>query len=282
MDDFLTPVSTTTVKRAKEPEPLIEVSTKSQSRIAEHIKLKSPEEIYKALKAQPDLESVSRILEHLTADPKEIDGFSLVTPGPVSAQIVDTLISTTIPDYWKAFKETGKHGRLLVKCLRNASGLGAIMSRLRLLIADCRQKNPVHNLRDPSEHIEDLIDILERIFQDDRTSNQIWNDIRIHAQNPIQKRLMWKEYVAQVSSGRILSLVAEAEDVLQTRGSSRKSSWLAHGNDYASWLGRNMAILSKENAVNDESIAAITEIYGKSLSLGYLGPSPENFRLAQS
>lgn len=272
MADFLTAVSTTTVKRPKESEPLLQASTQNTNKNTKNIDLESPEQISRILKNQPDLETVGKILKHLASQAGKRDGFNLVTPGPVSAQIVDTLVVNTIPDYWRTFKDTGGHGRDLIKCLQNGNGLGAIITRLRPLIADCRQKKPVGNTRDASGHIEDLVDVLEQILSEDIVSNRIWDDIRTHAQNPTQKTLMWREHVAQVASGRILAIVAEGEDVLKERGSSRRASWLASGNDYASWLGRNMAVLMKENIAVEESASAVTDLCSKALGLGYLGP----------
>lgn len=277
MVDFLTPVSTTTVRRSKSPEPLLEATTTKRSvGITEHVDISTPEQISKALKNQPDFPTVSKILKSLANNK---DGFNLIVPGPVSAQIVDTLVNNTIPDYWNTFKEERKVEKDLISCLRNANGIGAILSRLRPLIADCRQKKRLNNTRDPSAHIKDLLDVLEKILAGDNTrtrrgllngdytSHKIAEDIWIHGQNPTQKKLMWREYVTQVASGRILSAVAEAEDVLKERGSSRTASWVASGPEYASWLGRNLAVIMDEGDWKE----AVTDLFAKALGLGYLG-----------
>jgi telomere length regulation protein len=272
MAEFLTAVSTKAVKRSKEPVSVIGVSpTNSQN-----IDLDSPEEIAKVLKNQPDLESLGKILKHLVAAFDKQHGFNLVTPGPISAQVVDILVTKTIPDYWRTLKDSGRYVKQLIRCLRSANGLGAILSRLRPLITDCRQKKPASNTQDASVHIEDIIDVLEHVLHDDRATSQIWTDMKVHAQNPIQKKLMWKEYVTQVGSGRILSVVAEAEDALKERVSERKASWLGNGKVYASWLGCNMAILIRDDSVSDRD-SPVPEFCGKALGLGYLGTySPRN------
>ncbi|KAF2799128.1 hypothetical protein K505DRAFT_295246 [Melanomma pulvis-pyrius CBS 109.77] len=265
MTDFLTPVST--VKRSKESKPItkqVHEETKPQS-----FAVTSPEGALEALKDQPDIKIVGNVLRYLATESRKKDGFNLITPEPLSASIAYTLATITIPDYWRAFKETGQNGKQLVRCFSNPNGLGAILSRLRPLITDCRQKKPVGSTRDSSGHIEDLLDVLNEALAEDRVSSQIWKDIQDHAQNTIQLRLMWKEYVAQTASGRILSLVAEAEDVLKERGISRTSSWLGNGNEYASWLGRNIAVLMRDNIEVEDSVLAVTEICGKALFLGF-------------
>ncbi|KAF2875043.1 telomere length regulation protein-domain-containing protein [Massariosphaeria phaeospora] len=265
MEELLTQVSTTKVKRSTTP--LIQASasqyTKSQRPI------KSAEDALEALKNQPDLDTVHKILSYLAAESELDEGFSLVVPEPLSANIAYNLVNNTIPDFWRTFKPAAKQRKHLIRCLQNPCGLGTIISRLRPLILDCRQKKSVDITRDPSAHIEDLIDVLEHVLSGDRISSQIWNDIKTHAKNDMQKKLVWREYVAQTASGRILSLVAEAEDALKERIPSRRPSWLADGNGFASWLGRNIAFLMNENSGVEESVVAVTEVCGKALMLGY-------------
>ncbi|KAF2707753.1 hypothetical protein K504DRAFT_446860 [Pleomassaria siparia CBS 279.74] len=264
MDDFLTPVATT-VKRFQKSEPQIDGEPKSKPQTRA---ITSPEDALEVLKSQPDLDTVGNVLEFLVSESNKENGFNLVTPEPLSASIVHILATFTIPDYWRTFKESGRYKQQLVLCFRNPNGLGAIISRLRPLIADCRQRKPVGNTRDPSGHIEDLLDILEAALAEDQTSSKVWIDILNHARNPIQMKLMWKEYVAQTASGRILSLSAEAEDVLKEKGLFR-TSWLASGNDYASWLGRNMVVMMKNRIGVEESVSAVTEMCAKALFLGF-------------
>jgi len=267
MDDFLTPVST--VKRQpQESRPVIEVIRVEG--IKQHT-IATPEEALEALKNHPDLEAVGNILKYLASESRKENGFNLVAPEPLSASIAYTLATITVPDYWRLLKEAGQNRKNLVRLFSNPNGLGAVLGRLKPLIADCRQKKPAGNTRDPSGHIEDLLDILEETLADDGSSSQIWNDIQGHAKNPIQLKLMWKEYVAQTASGRLLSIVAEAEDVLKERGTSRATSWLANGNEYAAWLGRNMALFMKGNISVEDSVPAVTEICGKALLLGFTG-----------
>lgn len=276
MSDFLTPVITTAAKRENDSDKQDASPTSSGGGRgqAETITMQSPDDVLKILKSQPDIETVAKVLRNLTSTSKARGDFNLVTPSALSAQTVDALVSQTISDYWKAFIKSKKAlAKDLCNCLRSANGLGAILSRLRPLIADCRQKRTVNNTRDASSHIEDLIDVLDNILLGDRTSIQVWLDIRKYSQNPTQEKLMWKEYVSQVATGRILGLVAEAEDVLKERETSRKPCWLSTGRDYASWLGRNIAVLMKASLSDTASLSAVIELCGKAMSLGYLGAS---------
>ncbi|KAJ4288006.1 telomere binding protein [Kalmusia sp. IMI 367209] len=268
MDDFLTPVSTTKVKRTQDSKPLLQ-ETQNIVEDRRSIKLDSPDQALQVLKEQPDFESVSKVLRYLAAESERKDGFHLMLPEPVAASITYQLINTTIPDYWQILGDQGTLLKDLIRCLRNPCGIGNIVTRLRPLIADCRQKKPVGDSRDSASHIEDLLSILENILLGDRCLSQVWNDVETHAKNAVQKKMMWKEFITQIASGRIISLVAEAEDALKEREVSRTASWLANGSDYASWLGRNIASLMRGTESSEQFDAAVVDVGGKALTLGY-------------
>ena len=260
MDDFLTPVSTT-VKRPKESIP----------EQVQNLVITSPEDALEVLKNKPDLKAVGNALNYLAVESYKKDGFHLVNPAPLSTLIAHTLVTAILPDFWRILKKTNEHRKQFVRLFSNPNGLGAIMNRLRPLIDDCRQKKSVSNMRDSSSHIEDIIEVLDAVLVWDRTSIEIWNDIQGHVKNSIQSKLIWKEYVAQVASGRVLSIVAEAEDALKGKGVSRTECWLASGSQYAFWLGQNVAVFMKDDNSVEASLLAATEMGGKALFLGYTG-----------
>ncbi|KAJ4345220.1 telomere binding protein [Didymosphaeria variabile] len=267
MDDFLTPVSTTKVKRTQDSKPLLkEIGSTVNSKSS--VIVDSPERALEVLKEQPDLESIESVLEYLVAETERQDGFHLVLPGPVAANIVFQLINTTLQDYWQILKDKKPQLKQMTRCLRNPSGIGNVITRLRPLIADCRQKKAVGETRDSASHIVDLLDFLERILHGEQCLTQVWADIKTHGKNAARKKMMWKEFVAQVASGRIVSLAAEAEDVLKEKQVSRKSSWLADGSSYATWLGRNIAHLSAMER-DEDSASIVVDVCSKALTLGY-------------
>ncbi len=78
---------------------------------------------------------------------------------------------------------------------------------------------------------------------------------------------LFKEFLSLVSSGRILSVAAQAEQAL----SSTSPSWISSGHDYARWLGRGIAQLAVKKSSSDHSSNSKipAEILGKSFGLGY-------------
>jgi telomere length regulation protein len=267
MADFLTVVST---KMVNAPDPL--VKEVRNLKIQNTTIITSTDSALAALKNEPDQGTVASVLKYLTAD-----GFSLLLPESLNASIAYQLVNDTIPHYWRPLRGS-KQERLFAEVLRNPTGIGHIITRIRSLIGDSRQKKAVDETRDSSEHIEDLLDVLGQIVQDDQTSSLILRDVIARGKNAMQKKLLWKEYLAQIASGRIISIAAEAEDVLKEKRSSRTASWLSDGKAFAAWLGCNAAVLIKSNNTSEEHGLAVVDLFSKALSLGYTGQSGHDNR----
>ena len=274
MDDFLTPVSTTKVKhidQVKAPSREHESITNAGNSDAKVVTIDNPHTVLEAIKNQPSFESLCDALEFLAREIERKDGFHPMLLDPVAANIIHQFVHTTIPDYWQTLRERAVQRKQLVRCLQNPSGIGNILTRLRSLTADCREKKPTGNGRDSASQIADLLHVLEEILRADESLSQVWRDMATHSQNDAQRKMMWKEFVTQTASGRIISLSAEAEDVLKPQNLTRSASWLANGSNYASWLGRNMADLMSRVRVDAQFTIALLEVCSKSLTLGYLG-----------
>jgi telomere length regulation protein len=261
MADFLTAVST---KKVKIAEPLIR-EVKSLNIQENAISIDSAEAALGALKNQPSRDTVSNVLRYLTAD-----GFSLLLPEPLNASIAHQLVNDTVPNYWRTI-ESSKEAKRLAKVFRNPTGLGHLATRLRSLIADSHQKRAPGEVRNAAEHISDTLDVLELTLHGDETTHLILKDVLAIGKTPVQTKLIWREYLAQAVSGRILSIAAEAEDVLKKSETARAASWIADGKDYAAWLGRNIIVLVQRGDQSEEYLAAVTELFSKALGLGYTG-----------
>jgi telomere length regulation protein len=266
MADFLTAVST---KKINVPEPLLqEVESLS---IQNAVQVDSAQSALEALKSQPSQETVSNALTYMTSD-----GFSLLLPEPLNASIAHQLVNDTIPHYWRPLGKSPLK-KLLARTLRNPTGLGHIITRLRSLIIESQQRKSPSEIQDQTENIEDLFDVLDAVLRRPDTSALVFYDIQVHCKTDTKKKLIWREYLSQIASGRLVSVVAEAEDVLKSKGSSITAMWLADGNAYADWLGANIAFMMRQVEDrggidnSDEHTVAAVELCSKSLVLGYTG-----------
>jgi telomere length regulation protein len=176
MADFLTAVSS---RKVKAPEPLLQEVTSLSMQDAIHVD--SAKSALEALKSQPSQETVTNALKYMTSA-----GFSLLLPEPLNASIAYQLVNDTIPHYWRPFHKLpqAKH---FAKVLRNPTGVGHIITRLRSLIADSRQKRAPGETRDTVEHIEDLLDLLNQIYHGEDTSSIVLRDIQAHSKTAMQK-----------------------------------------------------------------------------------------------
>ena len=239
----------------------------------------SAENVLQALKSQPDRELLSRTLQWL--DPSKNKMFNINIPGPKSAEILQVLVDEIIPIYWDTLQDhnlkspqSKKEKTLLLRCLRNVAGIGAILSRLRTVISSAKETNSskIGNVN-LLPMIKDLVVLLQSILSNDYVVKDFWLEANSLIPEIPRRRLMRRELISFIASGKTNALVAEAEEVLQTRASNdRESSWLGDGGKYSAWLGRNIAQVQYALPEQDlEGRKDMAQLLGKALSLGYTG-----------
>ena len=256
MADFLTAVSTKKTVR----KPVVEeIQTLS---IQDATVVDSAQAALKALKSQPNYETLSSVLKFLRGP-----NISLVISEPVYASIAYELVSNTLPNYWTTLKQHFKNTHAFASILRNPTGIGHLLTRLRSLIADSQQKKAPGTAHNVSDFIKDTLDVLDRVMDGDDAISSVWREIQKFSKNDIQRKLTWKEYLAQVASGRVMSIRAEAEDILKANGVECSA---LTGNDFATWLGRNFVHMSTGDD-DEDHISALVELLSKILGLGYAG-----------
>lgn len=262
MADLLTAVSTR--KTVKNEPPVQEFKTLQVHQGS----IDSAATALEALKAQPDRQTVDDVLAFLTSGDR-----SLILPDPLSASIAYQLVSDTIPNYWATLRNSPT-AKSLSKVLRNPTGIGHIITRLRSLIASSRGKQTPGQPQNLTEHIKELLEVVSRTLHDEKSSSLLLRGILKYGKNDVQKKLLWKEYLGQVVSGKLTSVVAEAEDILKSKSVSIPITWLSDGGSFATWLGRNLVVLLEEAEVDQNYALYVVEYSSKVLSLGYTGEGP--------
>jgi len=271
MSDFLTAVKTVTLrpKSAAETSVSEEVTATNPRILAARITLKTPEDALETLKSRPDSDSLEEVLIYLSRR-QDRDDFSISVPSPSSAKITNELISTTIPDFWQ---DIGHLEKLMLDTLRTVAGIGAIVARLRSLTSQYKPDKRVAQSSNAAQPISDLINVLSGILCSDDVTYHIFTNVKTLVQSQVKQDLLWKEYLTSVATGKIVSAVAEAEDVIGTNDTDRKRSWLSDGSQYSAWLGRNVAYMARKTAESpDEPVMkAAAQMCGRALNLGYGG-----------
>lgn len=280
MEGLLTPIQTRNKSGLDQQENhLVPLRTDRSHGEKQTFSLNSPEDALEILKSKPGHQELNNVLRWLNAIANAREGFNIKTPGPIAAQIVYVLVNDIVPDYWADLsgERTGhsKEKLLLIRCLSSVTGIGAIVSRLRLLLGLLKVPQGQAEISGISRSapVETLIAVLQAVFDSDGFVASVWNDINSCISQLSQKSLQWKEFVSLVASGKVLSTASEASFALDALSQSvAASSWVGNGIEYATWLGRNvqhMISLLPENDV--ESDKALSQLLKRALSLGYTG-----------
>ena len=238
--------------------------------------IKSPEDALQALKSKPDYATLSRALRRLNRTVHHNEEFNIKKPGPKATQIIFTLINEIVPDYWETLSgEGGQERSLLVRCLSSVAGIGAITSRLRLLLTLLKdtQKPAQVTVVSKTQPVETLLNVLETVLAKEDCIAAIWHDIDGCSLTSSQKSLQWKEFGSLVASGKVLSIASEANITLRDLSLSIKEwSWVGDGRQYAAWLGRCMQHAMKAVKNDDvEGQKALSQLLSRVLTLGYTG-----------
>ena len=275
MPDLLTTLRTRPTDEASHAEAqLVPVESHQPKELM--FAINSPEDVLEALRSKPDYATLSRSLRWLNRTVANNDEFNVRKPSPKAAQIVFTLINDIVPDHWETLRGDGSLEKtLLIQCLSSVGGIGAITSRLRLLLALLKegQKPAQVPVVSKTQLVEILLSILEDVLAKKGFITTIWRGIEDGSIKSSQKSLQWKEFSSLVASGKVLSIASEANLALGNLSESIKdSSWVGDGNQYASWLGMCMQYTLKVmDDDNVDGLRALSQLLSKGLSLGYTG-----------
>lgn len=274
MGDFLTEVKTVTLRQredqGKPQKPLLEEIQPAKPLIQpQRVHISSPEDVLQTLRSQPDIEALEHVLIYLNRRQDEGD-FNIKVPSPSSAKIINELVSTTISDFWGSLSGL-KH--LFLECLRSVAGIGAVLARLRLLTTQYQPSKEPTKPSSSAQPILDLIAVLSQLLQTDHLLHRVFQDVSRFVESPAKRDMLWKEFIASIASGRIISAVAEAEILTEAKSSRLDKSWVSDGSEYSAWLGRSLAVMLRHSTSSDSRglVKAATLLCGKSFNIGYPG-----------
>jgi telomere length regulation protein len=239
----------------------------------------SSRHIIDLLKSNPDREQLSAILAFIDtfSKSKATRDFDLRLASPITAQILQLLVSTTIPTHWELLnaKETkGKDAKsraALLRCLSSVAGLGSLVAQLRTLISAARVSAQQAQGSSSQLDIRNILAVLAALLEPKDFLLRLFSDISKIYDNKSRQQVAWRELVSLAATGKILSTAAEAITVLDESPSS-SISWIGNGSQYAQWVGRNVSHMAVKLNPDDESDwTSLALLTGRALSLGYTG-----------
>ncbi|KAI4136343.1 MAG: hypothetical protein LQ341_005670, partial [Variospora aurantia] len=280
MADLLVPVSTRAIQtvsdngnqhRAKAISP--EVS------FANAVDIQSAEQALDVLNSQPKPELLLKVLQWISRNILDKPGLDTSIHTAQASRFCHVLVNVILPNHWSQIcnnksKINRSMRELMILTLSSVTGISAIALRMRLLIKSDAVPEGESQIRNGGKArlLEDLLSFLEAILERDNFLSSAWSRLSASLPSSPRRYLLWKELVILLGNGRVLSISAEAEDIV-VKGSSdiRERSWLSDGSRYSSWLGRNLCdFLTKHNTNSNDVREPWTQMLERAATLGHI------------
>lgn len=283
MDALLTPVST--AYNSSTGHELVETLTPAQATLRPELSpdISSPEQALELLRSEPSFDGLRKVLRFLrSTDTLQSSTFDITKPSPLSAQLINVLISDVIPNYWALLNEKSSsrpessyvhasERNLLLDCTRSIAGLSAILARLKFYIQTVKVGKDKQEILNATNFLKTYLEVLSAVQQGDFVVEALWNHLPPDAAP--MRRTMWHEVIVSLGGGKLLNVAAEASSlVAETASEVYTHPWVADGAQYCHWLTRNISYWLRNCAIqSDEVYKAIDLLLGKALRLGYPG-----------
>ncbi|KAK3362252.1 telomere length regulation protein-domain-containing protein [Lasiosphaeria hispida] len=281
MDGLLTPVSVIRTEGRKtgfNPIQELDTGTSEKTRPKSQPSLPlSPEDALHLLRNEPGYDPLVATLKFLARDqPQDPAAFNIRRPGPLSAQLVQVLVSEIVPSYWALLKED-TNGRktsglsLLLSCLRSIAGVNAVLARLKASTQETKSEPAGKGKRpDLSINIGALLDLLCELLAGDSCIMDAWGLASAGQDSRPRLRSLSQELLAIFGSGRIVSITAEA-DIISAKENTKRATvdtWPADGLKYTKWLARNI-VRGQLSDPAEEQTKLFSDLFVKALRLGH-------------
>jgi hypothetical protein len=233
-----------------------------------------PDDAREVLKSQPEIDDLSAVMQYLQYG---IDGkhdFNIRIPGPKASQLVNVLVTITIPDQWLHFRDNTALSRndtqikrTLLACLTSVTGLGALLLQIKQLSAS--------TARDKSTILEDTIAVLSLVLDGYNVLKRFIHDTDTLLATEIARRVSWQELTALLAGSRVFSTMSQVFTIIDIENRPDQHSWLGDGPAYSAWLSKNISnaavSLGTVGTSNDLSLGMLTQMLKRGLGLGYRG-----------
>ncbi|KAI1618478.1 telomere length regulation protein-domain-containing protein [Exophiala viscosa] len=231
-----------------------------------------PNDAREILKSQPDQDDLSAVLQYLQYGIEGKHDFNIRLPSPKASQIVNVLVTVTIPDQWTHLEDgqltkiQAQIKRSLIACLRSVAGLGALLMQIRQhSVSKPGAANPL---------LTDAVSVLSSVLSGTTVLKDFLSDAVRLFDNDTRRRVFWQEVTSLFAGSRIFSTLSQAFATIHKHVPRKdKVSWLADGREYSKWLARNIAMAaidsSSTSAADTLRMDMLCQVSKRGLSLGY-------------
>ncbi|KAL8703454.1 MAG: hypothetical protein Q9201_003359 [Fulgogasparrea decipioides] len=244
--------------------------------------IQSLEHALEILRSQPQQEALLDVLEWMHPNNKNRSGFDIYSQSSKASQVIHALVNDVLPHHWSSicgssFEKNLRMKVLITQILRNVGGISAITTRLKILLTwrdDSEDRSQVRTLPQAGP-LDDVLSLFESVLEVDGSMLHVWEGLSASLSNTTRRWLAWKELVALLGDGRVLSIVSEADDVVAKASQAvRVRSWLSDGSKYSAWIGRNLAYVlenPQNSQVNDSNDWKVwVQMLERALTLGHI------------
>ncbi|KAL8696762.1 MAG: hypothetical protein Q9224_002637 [Gallowayella concinna] len=280
MDGLLVPFKTTTTnpsRTSKDEQHLLDVKQTEPTRA--HGEIDSPAQALEILKAHPQQEDLLVVLRWLRSSSNSDSEFNIYGQTSQASQIIHTLVNEVLPDLWSSIhndqtRKAHKIRKHTISILSSVGGISMITSRLTLLAKskEHTEENRKAKEAGQTQALDDTLAVLESILESKDVIQSIWSRLCSCTSARIRQWQLWKELVALLGNGRVLSTCAEADDKLAKSGRTlRERSWLSDGTKFCSWVGLNLSyMIDIPGEKSNDLRKAWVQMLERALTLGHV------------
>lgn len=292
MDELLTPVRTTYLRRKTDDEPLlVQVRSSAATRkTTASIKdsptsrIESADDALSVLKSQPDYDSLSAALRFLT-NKQDSSTFNIHVPSPKSAAIAHVLVTEIATNYWTLLREASSTEEAaasagqnldadrLIHSLQSVSGVNAVVGHVKALLFESKTGKQDPRRSHVQLHLGIFLHLLAALLEGGNAIRQIWRSSTSYLVDAASRKVQTNSLISLVTSGKILSLAAETSGVIGEDEVPHSARWLTDGVDYSRWIAQNLVEWEKVYPGDDLELQFCFDLFQRSLSLGYAGMS---------
>ncbi|KAK3488943.1 telomere length regulation protein-domain-containing protein [Neurospora hispaniola] len=279
MNGLLTPISTSRLSANPNESLLQEVGLKKETlkpnQSPGQRPLNSPEEALEVLRHEPNYDQLVATLRFLSHEDLAGSTFSIKEPSPMTAKLVQVLVSEIVPNYWTLLNEDSHETKfsalgLLLACLRSLTGVNAIIVRLRAWLQEAKSGDGKSKRPDIAINLAVLLNLVGLLLKGNDSIRGIWKSATRTLSGNLNTRMLSQEMLSTFGSGRIISLTAEA--IEHAKGHKAEidlnNIWLANGPEYTKWLSQNIVKWQLTSPTSDET-KLCSELFLKALRLGH-------------
>ena len=231
-----------------------------------------PDRARDILGSQPDHDHLVAVLTYLRDGTEGRHDFNVRCSSAKASQIVNTLVTVTIPDTWPAERRADQSKQdqhlktLLLSSLTSVAGIGA-------LVAHIRRMSSSSDAAANSNLLVILVVSLSELLQATGILPTLLRDVITTSKSGTMRSAAWRELSALLGGSKVLGAFSQALSKLSLSDKITLQEYqLTQGEQYSLWLAKEISTaVTRVASQQPESVSMLSQLVKNGLSLGYRG-----------